>query len=243
MNKIYNQEPLFTMVAETVTTPEACTTEVATEGPNNTILPSVIEEIFIKFCETMSDDFLRKSNGRLEAGLKLAKHSFVVATDEPGVYTVKGYRVDLNERSCTCKDSSYGHACKHRFAAWLIQQAEQYQPDPTGELLESIGTGSLISDPSHRVFAQITHDNCEIEVEVIHISEDARKAYVAALPVVNSYNQVVPQFPFPDQDNNPHRCSGIVVMMEDIHFVKHFRWNNVTSINNRHAIIPNHGNS
>ena len=54
--------------------------------------------------------------------------------DKPRCYRVRSsdgsslYKVDLDARSCECPDSQKGNTCKHRIAAYYVEQANQMNP-------------------------------------------------------------------------------------------------------------------
>jgi len=97
----------------------------------------VLDLVAERFITTLKPEVVNALNGRLERGLTLAKSWSVVhcpEADKPRCYRVRSsngsslYRVDLDARSCECPDSQKGNTCKHRIAAYYVEQANQVNP-------------------------------------------------------------------------------------------------------------------
>ena len=95
---------------------------------------TLIEQAASKFVSSLTPDALKAFNGRLERGLELAKSGAVQPLSEPKhprrflVRSSDGsqnYVVDLDAKTCECPDSLKGKTCKHRIAAYYIEQANQ----------------------------------------------------------------------------------------------------------------------
>jgi hypothetical protein len=97
----------------------------------------VLDRVAEQFNSSLSPEIVNALNGRLERGLALAKQWSVIHTPEAGkprCYRVRSsdgysfYKVDLDARACDCPDSQKGNICKHRIAAYYIEQANQLNP-------------------------------------------------------------------------------------------------------------------
>ena len=97
----------------------------------------VLDLVAERFIASLKPEIVNALNGRLERGLALAKSWSVVhcpERDKPRCYRVRSsdgsslYRVDLDARSCECMDSQKGNTCKHRIAAYYVEQANQINP-------------------------------------------------------------------------------------------------------------------
>ena len=179
-----------------------------------TILPATIEHTARRVFESFSDRFKRKLNGRQERALKLALGGNVIHLSDRifSVRSEKGnhaYLVNLDQSSCTCPDCCKGHICKHRIAAYLIEQANEAnnsvsQGDgrrpPSDEEDENIAKARLVLNARSEtlreaiIYATIKHNDEPLNVEVISI--DGGAAVVRALPRIRNGNTLVPQFPF-----------------------------------------------
>ena len=130
------------------------------------------------------------------------------------------YLVDLEARACTCPDSRNGHVCKHRLAAYLIEQASHSNheiapeqpadppaptapdPKPVNQAEEDIEKARLVFQARSQflresiIYALLQVDGQPIQVEILDIAGDI--ALVRALPEIND-GQLVPQFPFPER--------------------------------------------
>ena len=97
----------------------------------------VLDRVAEQFISSLRPEVVSSLNGRLERGLALAKQWSVVHCPEAGkprCYRVRSsdgysfYKVDLDARSCECPDSQKGNTCKHRIAAYYIEQANRMNP-------------------------------------------------------------------------------------------------------------------
>ncbi len=95
----------------------------------------VLDLVAERFIASLRPEVVNALNGRLDRGLELAKSWSVVhcpEPDKPRCYRVRSsdgsslYRVDLDARSCECLDSQKGNTCKHRIAAYYVEQANQF---------------------------------------------------------------------------------------------------------------------
>ncbi len=91
-----------------------------------------LERIAQDFIATLSPQTIQKMNGRLERGLELAINGYVkplTNSNFPRTFRVlsssrnRYYYVNLAEKICTCPDSLKGNTCKHRVAAYYVEQA------------------------------------------------------------------------------------------------------------------------
>jgi hypothetical protein len=97
----------------------------------------VLDRVAEQFISSLRPDVVSSLNGRLERGLALAKQWSVIrtpVTGKPRSYRVRSsdgysfYKVDLDARTCECPDSQKGNICKHRIAAYYIEQANKMNP-------------------------------------------------------------------------------------------------------------------
>jgi hypothetical protein len=97
----------------------------------------VLDLVAERFIASLRPEVVNALNGRLERGLTLAKSWSVVhcpERDKPRCYRVRSsdgsslYRVDLDARTCECPDSQKGNTCKHRIAAYFVEQANMVSP-------------------------------------------------------------------------------------------------------------------
>lgn len=105
------------------------------ESPNfkyDNIPQQNLEKIAQDFISTLSPQTKQKMNGRLERGLALAINGYVKPISNPGFprsFLVLSssrkcyYYVNLAEKVCNCPDSLKGNTCKHRIAAYYVDQA------------------------------------------------------------------------------------------------------------------------
>ena len=199
-----------------------CVKEVAASSFTQPILPVVIEQTARQVFESFSDRLKATLNGRQERALKLALNGYV--THKSGrIFSVRSedgqhsYLVDLDKRFCTCPDSQKGQVCKHRLAAYLIEQSKQtnreiamhsssypeFQPlEPDEEALQKARLALNAHSQFLRgaiIYAVLLVDGQPLQVEIIKLDGDI--ALVRALPkVVNG--QLVPQFPFPEKQSS-----------------------------------------
>ena len=178
------------------------------------ILPATIEHTARKVFESFSSRFKKKLNGRQERALKLALDGHVTHKSSR-IFSVRSergnhaYLVNLDQSSCTCPDCRRGYVCKHRIAAFLIEQATEAnnsvsqgdgRPPPSGEEDENIAKARLVLNAKSEtlreaiIYATIKHKDESLNVEVISIERDT--AVVRALPLIKNGNTLIPQFPF-----------------------------------------------
>ena len=94
------------------------------------ILPAVIEQTARKVFESFSDRMKAALNGREDRALKLALEGHVTHKSAR-IFSVRSengehsYLVNLDKSFCNCPDSQKGQVCKHRLAAYLVEQSMQ----------------------------------------------------------------------------------------------------------------------
>jgi uncharacterized Zn finger protein len=209
--------------------------EAVAINPSPPVLPAIIEQtaqrVFAKFSQRLKSSL----NGRQERGLKLALNGHVTHLSGR-VYAVRSekgdhlYRVNLEKRSCTCPDSKRGHICKHRVAAYLIEQASfptrgvaddtqstaQHPPDPSNLKAlspeeEALQKARLVFQARSQhlseaiVYAIVQVEGKPIQVELVSLEGDA--ALVRALPILKD-GELVPQFPFPERKSSAQVLAG-----------------------------------
>ncbi len=114
------------------------------------ILPAVIEQTARHVFENLSEKMKAAISGREERALKLALEGHVTHKSER-IYSVRSqdgehaYLVNLDKGFCSCPDSQKGHVCKHRLAAYLIEQSSKTNQ----ELTPATGEPDPVS-PIHR---------------------------------------------------------------------------------------------
>ena len=113
-----------------------------TAAPSLTASPLIdlIEQVARKFVASLTQAAIKSFNGRLERGLDLARQGAVTPLLDPAhprCFLVRSldsnqiYRVNLGAKTCDCPDSQKGNTCKHRIAAYYIEQANKQKPaDP-----------------------------------------------------------------------------------------------------------------
>jgi hypothetical protein len=104
----------------------------------STALVECIELAAKKFIASLNEQARKTFNGRLERGLELARQGAVINSADathPRRYQVrssdaqKAYFVDLDSRTCECPDSQKGFTCKHRVAAYYVEQASKMEAE------------------------------------------------------------------------------------------------------------------
>ncbi len=99
-----------------------------------TIQQDVIDQVAQRFIASLTPEALKAFNGRLERGLEMAKNGSVqhlANSVRPRRFLVlssegkQKYVCDLDTRTCDCPDSLKGNTCKHRIAAYYVEQAEK----------------------------------------------------------------------------------------------------------------------
>ena len=168
-------------------------------------LPAIIEHTASQVFASFSERLQAKLNGRQERALKLALGGHVThkverifsVLSESGAHT---YLIDLDRGFCSCPDSQKGQVCKHRIAAYLVEQAckatEDSQQHETNEALERArqvlkSHSELLHEAI--VYAVVHHDGNPLRVEVLSIENEV--AFVRALPILQDGN-LIPHFPF-----------------------------------------------
>lgn len=171
------------------------------------VLPAVIEQTASRIFENFSESLKKRLNGRQERALRLAVDGHV--TQKSGrIYSVRSennqhaYLVDLDRGTCTCPDCSKGYICKHRLAAYLVEQAQQADTSSShkeGQADEQVEKARLVLDARSEVlreamiYATLLVEGSPINVEVIALEGEV--ALVRALPILKD-GKLVPQFPF-----------------------------------------------
>jgi hypothetical protein len=190
------------------------------------VLPAVIEQTALSLFESFSEKMKRTLNGREDRALKMALEGHVThkAARVFSVLSENGqhaYLVDLDRSFCTCPDSRKGQVCKHRLAAYLVEQSQQAnknqetpankpethkehssRPDPeprdTGDPdLEKVQR--ILQSRSEFMQEAIVYATLEWEgqlfpVEILSLEKEI--ALVRALPKMMN-DKLIPQFPFP----------------------------------------------
>lgn len=92
------------------------------------ILPAVLEQTARRVFEGFSEKMKASLNGRQDRALTLAldghvTHKFERTFNVRSEDNQHSYLVNLEKGFCTCPDSQKGHVCKHRLAAYLVEQS------------------------------------------------------------------------------------------------------------------------
>jgi hypothetical protein len=190
------------------------------------ILPTVIEQAARTIFEGFSEKLKATLNGRDERALKLALDGSV-SHKTARIYSVRSedgqhaYLVNLDKSFCTCPDHQKGHVCKHRLAAYLIEQACKANQEltPAQSLPSSLppkNTGQNPAEPDEEtlekarlilqsrsqhlkeaiIYAALLLDGVSVQVEIINLEGEV--ALVRALPKIKD-GQLMPQFHFPER--------------------------------------------
>jgi hypothetical protein len=180
------------------------------------LLPATIEQTANKVFLGFSDRLKARLNGRQERALKLALGGHVTHKSAR-IFSVQSeegdhvYLVDLTRGYCTCPDSQKGAICKHRIAAYLVEQSMQAtaqtspipsKPAPLNKEEEPLEKARLVlnakSDVLHEavIYATLQQNGSAVYVEVISL--EGESAVVRALPIFKD-GKPVPQFPFDDR--------------------------------------------
>jgi len=201
------------------------------------ILPVVIEQTARHVFESFSEKMKAALNGREERALKLALEGHVTHKSAR-IYSVRSengqhaYLVNLDKSFCTCPDSSKGYVCKHRLAAYLVEQAQQAHqqlvekevtsalptppppsPDPDEEAIERARLALHARSQFLReaiIYALLPQDGELIPVELLTLEGEA--AMVRALPTLKD-GKLIPQFPFSDRKSV---CQVIAKSLVDV---------------------------
>jgi len=178
------------------------------------MLPATIEQIARVVFESFSNRLREKLNGRQQRALKLALGGHV--THKAGrIFSVQSencshsYLVNLECGTCTCPDYRNGNICKHRIAAYLIEQSlqtnrtsgpEAADIEPREGLQERVEIARQVlnarSQSLHEaiIYAKVPNNGDLQDVEVISIEGEV--ALVRALPRMQEDGKLVPCFPF-----------------------------------------------
>jgi hypothetical protein len=192
------------------------------------LLPANFEQAARQVLDTFNDKLKASLNGRQEKALKLALNGHVTRKAEH-IYSVRSengdhfYLVDLERKFCTCPDSEKGNACKHRLAAYLIEQGLKAAKDAPAQAVEPTSTPKKVAEASpispqeealekarlalHArsqflrdsiIYAVLTQEDTPVPVEIIDIEGDV--ALVRALPTIKD-GKLIPHFPFPEKQS------------------------------------------
>ena len=237
------QQPLFVYVPEicgskikeTAST-SAQPTETAEESTSSMILPELLDKIHQDYVASCSPGLLKKFNGRLERALERAKLGNVSVTQEPGVFHVKAvtgryiafYVVDLNNKTCECKDHANGNTCYHRVAAWYIQQAlfqtSENEPAIADEIAQEV-VEALNPSPDVFIWGEyLYNDGSSIPVEILELDTEKMTACVRALPISDE-GELSPIFPFHSPfEGSTIRWSSTACAFDELINVKIYRY-------------------
>ena len=201
------------------------------------LLPATIEQTAGRIFESFSDRLKAMLNGRQDRALKLALEGHV--THKAGrIFSVRSedqkhaYLVDLERSTCTCPDCQKGNICKHRLAAYLIEQASTTEalvectPDvhsnPLDPAEEKVETARSVLNARSEclreaiIYAMLPQNGDLMAVEVISIEGDT--ALVRALPRLDPEKGPVPQFPFAEGQS-----SAMVVLARSLRDIQIYR--------------------
>lgn len=194
-------------------------------APAIPVLPAILEATARHIFDSFSEKMKQTLNGRQERALKLALEGHVIhkaarvfhVRSEDGQHT---YLVNLERNYCTCPDSQGGHVCKHRLAAYLVEQAQQARqetspctdtppelpasssPAPLHPDEEAIERARLALNARSEflreaiIYAVLVLDGEPLQVELVEL--DGEAALVRALPKIKD-GRLLPQFPFPER--------------------------------------------
>ena len=167
-------------------------------------LPAVVEQTALMVCGRFSERIKAQLNGRQERALQLALNGHVTHK-AARVYSVCSqdglhhYLVNLERKYCSCPDSRKGQLCKHRLAAYLIEQANQATQETSAnhESLEKVRKMlQARSDFLQEViiYATLPYEGAPLRVEIVDL--EGAIALVRALPEIKG-GELKPRFPFP----------------------------------------------
>lgn len=189
--------------------------ETATYPINSPIQPAIIEQTARQVFESFSEKLKLALNGRQDRALKLAVDGHVTYKSER-IFSVRSesgqqaYLVDLARSFCTCPDSQQGHVCKHRLAAYLVEQSLKAKPpgpspeppaQPPDDSLERVRLVLHARSQHFRsaiIYATLDLDGQTLPVEIVEL--EGPVALVRALPRIDG-DRLVPQFPFPEKQS------------------------------------------
>ena len=167
-------------------------------------LPAVVEQTALVVFGKFSDKLKARLNGRQEKALELALNGHV-AHKAGRVYSVQSqdgkhhYLVNLESKFCNCPDSRKGNLCKHRMAAYLIEQANRASeatksnPNTFQKIRQVLQARSDFLQEAI-IYATLHYEGHPMPVEIIDLDGDA--ALVRALPEIE-HGDLKPIFPFP----------------------------------------------
>jgi hypothetical protein len=169
-------------------------------------LPAIVEQTAREVFDRFSDRIKARLNGRQEKALQLALQGHVTHK-AARIYSVRSqdsrhhYLVDLDRKFCTCPDSRKGHLCKHRLAAYLIEQTNQATRSITNQGVSLEKVRQVLAARSDFfgeaiVYAFILYEGTSIQVEIVDLQGEI--ALVRALPKLKG-DKMVPTFPFQDR--------------------------------------------
>ena len=179
------------------------------------VLPAIIEQTANQIYSTFNDRFKARLNGRQERALKLAVEGKVTHKTER-IFSVRSensshvYLVDLAKGYCNCPDSDVGNVCKHRLAAYLIEQAmkagqvNEPETSPKNETIEKVRLALHARSEFIReaiIYAHLPFDGEMLPVEIIEL--EGETAFIRALPRYKDGN-LIPHFPFPERKSFSH---------------------------------------
>ena len=135
------------------------------------ILPAVLEQTARQVFESFSEKMKSALNGRQDRALKLAAeghvtHKFARTFNVRSEDEQHSYLVNLEHSFCTCMDSQKGHVCKHRLAAYLVEQSmvasQQFTAQASDELAPAAPQPvastipNAVPDPAHAALQPIS---------------------------------------------------------------------------------------
>ena len=199
------------------------------------VLPGVVEQTAKRVFDSFTDKMKQALNGRQEKALKMALEGHV--THKGGrIFSVRSedgkhaYLVDLEHSFCTCPDSTNGHACKHRLAAYLIEQSMQASqltspdltkpspiepepanpnPPPTSENPlshdeEAVERARMVLEARSQLLHEtIIYAKLPLDGQLLPVEIiliEGEMALIRALPQFKD-GQLIPQFPFPEKQS------------------------------------------
>lgn len=167
-------------------------------------LPAVVEQTALMVFSHFSDRLKSRLNGRQERALQLALGGHVTHKGQR-VYSVRSqdgqhhYLVNLESKFCNCPDSRKGHLCKHRLAAYIVEQARQATqetsppPDETLEKVRKVLQARSDFLQEAIIYAWLQLEDELLQVEIIDLEGEA--ALIRALPEIKD-GSLKPRFPF-----------------------------------------------
>jgi len=231
------QQPLFVDVHQVK---EEAQTSEEIQAPSATmILPDEIDKVYEEYKATCSDALLKKFNGRLERAVMIAKEGKVRLTSVEGVYEVASQKVkgasyiaDIKAHTCDCPDAKALNICKHRMAAWFVEQVLFRNPDkvfvdetPTSDpepdfdrALDDVFSKIVFHRVNPRViWGMLDYEGATVPVEIQEYNGE--KVFVQALP--NFINgKFVPCFPFSSDFGTDVPYSSTWVNKEQLAHIK-----------------------